>query len=506
MSDNNFLNKYSTKIKALNPNDSTAGADWTLMEMRLEAQDKKRRRRYLFLFVFILLLVGLVGKYVYDQNKNLIKQGDHIPVASSIQNNNDLRHAQVNKEASDSENDINDDVKVLGSTSKRFEKDEPGNKNVVNKTVEPDVKKLKNKGKYILSFNAHNGIGVTGKEIEQKMSDSYFADEIMTALQPSNENVNINEKKTDTSIITNDRTYSKSSPTLEILTLREADRFTAVQSNKSVQITFPEIRTKSPSKIKYFLKIDGGPIMTTHSGSPEMMPGMLNFSTHTMSKDVGIQTGLSLQLVSNAKWKFGVGVTRSVLNYHTSHKASLRLMDGICLNPNSPDPKEYVFTYNVTNGRSSSMVNLRLSEENPGTPLDSTEVFNIEMGMHKKTVSWAIPITAERVIYTKGDWSIFSKAGIALGFASKIKEDISHFSESCAGLCFNHGFSPSILNQKSNQITTGILLGMSVEWKLNSKFRIVMNPEINFMMSLPSENHNNHTKWGVNIGAMYQIK
>ena len=51
MSDNNFLDKYSEKIKALNPNDDTAGADWDFVEKRLNDQDNKRRRIFLLIFL-----------------------------------------------------------------------------------------------------------------------------------------------------------------------------------------------------------------------------------------------------------------------------------------------------------------------------------------------------------------------------------------------------------------------------------------------------------------------
>jgi hypothetical protein len=506
MSTNNFLKKYSNKIRELNPSESAAGADWDLIEMRLEEQDKKRKRRYLLLFVLILLLVTILGKYVYDQYKNPIIKGEHIPVASSIQNYNAARHIQTNKAAIESSKDMNDEGKVPVYTSKGIEKVDLPSKIVVNKLIEQVLTISEKKDKYNVSLIDQSGIDVTGKGIDQKMLDSNFSNHIMLALQPSNGNVNIDEKETDRSAIITERTFSKSFLPLEILSLNQMNDFNSIQSSNSAQITFPQIKPKSLSQMKYFVKIDGGPITTIHSGAPEMMAGMLNFSTHTMSKEIGMQTGLSLQLVPNEKWKFGLGVNRSYLIYHASHTASLRLMDGICLNPDSPDPKEYAFSYNVTNGRSSSTINLRLSEENQGTPLDSTEVFNIEMGMHKETVSWAIPITAERVIYTKGDWSVFAKGGLNFGVSSYSNETITHFSESCANLCFNHGFSPSVLNQKSNQITTGIILGMSVEWLLSPRMRLVMNPEINVVMMMPNEYHNNHTKWGINLGGMYQIK
>ena len=69
MSDNNFLDKYSEKIKALNPNDDTAGADWDFVEKRLNDKDNKRRRIFLLIFLVALLLVAIIGKYI-------IKPGD----------------------------------------------------------------------------------------------------------------------------------------------------------------------------------------------------------------------------------------------------------------------------------------------------------------------------------------------------------------------------------------------------------------------------------------------
>ena len=126
--------------------------------------------------------------------------------------------------------------------------------------------------------------------------------------------------------------------------------------------------------------------------------------------------------------------------------------------------------------------------------------------MHRKTVSWSIPITIERKLFSAGDWSIFAKGGLNFDFVSNSNETITHFSESCVNLCFSQGFTPSVSNQKSNQLNTGIILGTSVEWHLSPKISLVFNPEINTRIQESQENHNTSNKLGINLGALYRIK
>ncbi len=494
MSDNNFLKAYSDKIKALQTNDGASGSDWDQLENRMNHLDRQRKRRYVFFFLLLGLGFVLGGNYLYELNSSTTKKDIRsVPFARNIKNNE--------REEIKSSSEFNGHLKPNVENTETVQSNSSDNiKEAVGegKDVHPQV--IYSQPKYhnkVISQNAINSQKGINELKEKSPLDNPSGIENMQLFDLKDDNANQVEAENNISEL------NLSFINVENLKSKEIQ---IIEQKNDVNIGFPSVIPTPIKRMKYFVKIDGGPIITIHSGAPEMMAGMLNFSTHTMSKEIGMQTGLSLQLVPNEKWKFGLGVNRSYLIHHASHTASLRLMDGICLNPDSPDPKEYAFSYNVTNGRSSSTINLRLSEENQGTPLDSTEVFNIEMGMHKETVSWAIPITAERVIYTKGDWSVFAKGGLNFGVSSYSNETITHFSESCANLCFNHGFSPSVLNQKSNQITTGIILGMSVEWLLSPRMRLVMNPEINVVMMMPNEYHNNHTKWGINLGGMYQIK
>jgi len=96
MSDNNFLDKYSEKIKALNPNDDTAGADWDFVEKRLNDQDNKRRRIFLLIFLVALLLVAIIGKYIIKLDDKPIEK---VAIStSSIQKNEIQQHIQLSNE------------------------------------------------------------------------------------------------------------------------------------------------------------------------------------------------------------------------------------------------------------------------------------------------------------------------------------------------------------------------------------------------------------------------
>jgi hypothetical protein len=501
MSDNNFLDKYSEKIKALNPNDDTAGADWDFVEKRLNDKDNRRRRIFLLIFLVALLLVAIIGKYI-------IKLGDKpiekvaIPTAS-IQKNEIQQHIQLSNE-------------VFNPSLSNNEVDHL-NENEANIIVASDIKatnkattkNFENSNDYIDQFKSSSASNLSSINDEMALSRERVVAPVAGNQHSGFEQAKPEKRRAEDIIIsdekTSESTYAQQSNITHQLFVIQPRTISSIQNKMPHWIFLPVIKPKSDDAMKYFVKLDVGPIMAKQIGSTELMPDMLNFATYNLSREVGIQTGLSLQLVPNERWKFSVGLNRSQLVSQTSHTAHLRLMDGICLNPYGTEPKEYAFTYNVTNGRTSSTINLRLAEENPGNPLDSSEVFMINMGMHKTTINWAIPMTVERRLFAKGDWSILAKGGLSLGFLSFTKEHIVHFSEACADLCFEHGFMPSLSYKNSNQVSLGFMVGTSLEWKLSPRLNVVFSPELLTKVNLFNNNQYKSIQWGIQLGGAYKI-
>ncbi|MBK8698754.1 MAG: hypothetical protein IPN29_04145 [Saprospiraceae bacterium] len=505
MSKNSFLKKYSIKIKALNPGDSTAIDDWNILEKRMNHLDRKRKRRYVFFFILFGLVFILGGSYLYERFSSTLKNNDtSIPIAEKIQN-------KKNK-TFNSAPDFGDH---LPSNVEMTENVQPG---IFTKIKEAGVDAPMKDVKYTLKRNKNkkqHNINHTQLPHDNKV----FAEKDKNTLQDNNdlkekssfdnstdiENIKLFDNNDMANQAQDENDISKLNFSLISVDALKSQELKIIKRKNEVNVVLQPLISVHKYRMKYFVKIDGGPIYNLNTKST-FMSGPLVFTSHEESKNMGFQNSIHFQLTPNNKWKFNAGITRSQFMCQRSHIASLRLMDGICLNPDSNDPKEYFFSYVVANGKSTSEVNLRLSEENPGSPFDSTDVFKIEMGMHKKTVSWSIPITIERELFSTGDWAVFAKGGLNFGFASYSNETITHFSESCANLCFIHGFSPVVSSQKSNQLNTGMILGTSLEWHLSPKIRLVFNPEINTGINMSKGDHNNSNKWGINLGASYQIK
>ena len=503
MSNNDFLKKYSLKIKSLNPSVSTGMDDWNILEKRMDHLDRQRKRRYVFFFILLGLVFILGGNYLYEIYSSNSKNADTSnAVAETIQNNKD----KTINSASELTDHLPSNVETTENAQPdTFVKIKEVSGGALNKDVKYTLKRNIHKKlrKVNLTLLTYDNTVLAEKDMSTK--DDQIKEKSLFDNLSGGENIKLfdnNEVKNQAQVENDISKFNYSFITVDAL---KSQDLKIMKRKNEVNIVFPPVIATPVKKIKYFVKIDGGPIYNLNSMTTDMS-GPLIFTSHEVSKNMGFQNSFHFQLAPNDKWKFNIGINRSQFTHHGSHTASLRLMDGICLNPGSNDPKEYVFSYVVTNGRSSSTVNLRLSEENPGSPLDSTDVFKIDMSMHKKTVSWSIPITIERELFSTRDWSVFAKGGLNFGFSSYSNETITHFSESCANLCFNHGFSPSVSNQKSNQLNTGIILGTSVEWHLSPKISLVFNPEINTRIQMSQENHNNSNKWGINLGALYRIK
>ncbi len=503
MSNNDFLKKYSLKIKSLNPSVSTGMDDWNILEKRMDHLDRQRKRRNVFFFILLGLVFILGGNYLYEIYSSNSKNADTSnAVAETIQNNKD----KTINSASELSDHLPSNVETIENAQPNtFVKIKEVSGGVLNKDVKYILKRSMHKKlpKVNHTLQAYDNTVLAEKDISTK--DDQIKEKSLFDNLYGGENIKFFDNNDVTKQASDENDISKLNFSFISIDALKSQDVKIMKRKNEVNIVFPPVIATPVNKMKYFVKIDGGPIYNLNTMTTDMS-GPLIFTSHEVSKNMGFQNSFHFQLAVNDKWKINAGITRSQFMHHGSHSASLRLMDGICLNPGSNDPKEYVFSYVVTNGRSSSVVNLRLSEENPGSPLDSTDVFKIDMGMHKKTVSWLIPITIERELFSTGDWSVFAKGGLNFGVSSFSNGTITHFSESCANLCFNHGFTPSVSNQKSNQLNTGIILGTSVEWHLSPKISLVFNPEINTRIQMSQEDHNNSSKWGINLGALYRIK
>ena len=90
MSNNDFLKKYSLKIKSLNPSVSTGMDDWNRLEKRMDHLDRQRKRRYVFFFILLGLVFILGCNYLYEIYSSNSKNADTSnAVAETIQNNKD---------------------------------------------------------------------------------------------------------------------------------------------------------------------------------------------------------------------------------------------------------------------------------------------------------------------------------------------------------------------------------------------------------------------------------
>lgn len=256
-----------------------------------------------------------------------------------------------------------------------------------------------------------------------------------------------------------------------------------------------EVVEKSKRANTFWFGIDAGPTHFFQKNNATTLPN-LAFSEQLIGPVRGWQSAVTVAIEPRQHWKIGLGIQFAQQTYSAQHTATLRLLDGICLNPDDPGIKEYEFRYALVNkSGEQSHLSLRMQEQDPGTAMPVDEPFALDMHMTHHTSMWRVPISLERQ-FGSGKWRAFVRCGTAIEFAEKTKLEVVHFSEVCQDLCFKNNHAPTIqTSPTSSMLKADLLLSFGMERQINHRAAVRVEP-----IFIPK---NSGLDAGLNIGILF---
>ncbi|MBK8556944.1 MAG: hypothetical protein IPL65_14765 [Lewinellaceae bacterium] len=193
--------------------------------------------------------------------------------------------------------------------------------------------------------------------------------------------------------------------------------------------------------------------------------GNLAFSEQFDGPATGWQAGISLNFHPNAHWQWSVGLLRRQLQEFSSHRASLRLLDGVCLNPNSSGPKEYQFDYSLLSGADQTRVSIRIAQVDSANLMPLDETFTLDMHTRYQNSSWVLPLSLQRN-FGQARLRGFVRCGVDICIPGQSNVQVEHFSEACEHLCFNKGVVPRLNISKQDKTEYLWSTGVGVSYQI----------------------------------------
>lgn len=228
-----------------------------------------------------------------------------------------------------------------------------------------------------------------------------------------------------------------------------------------VQFFAAQVLPKKANAPLFWLGIEAAPaffILKNMGG----MPAGLSFPEIHQHPGYGWQTGVSLAFEPLENWRVTLGIQHFRQTHEAQHTATLRLIDGVCLNPNDPGLKEYEFQYAVGSGSRQNDLTLRMLQQDAGSTMPDDEPFALDMKMLHRSAAWRVPLTIERR-FGRGKWQGFVRSGAVVDFSEKNKIEVTHFSETCQELCFHSGHVPSAQASATARASVGWLVSAGIE-------------------------------------------
>lgn len=223
-----------------------------------------------------------------------------------------------------------------------------------------------------------------------------------------------------------------------------------------------------------------------------------NSKTQKHSEKIGVQSGIYLQLNLGNRWRFGTGIAYQQYHSTLHHNATLRLQEGIPLNPKDPGLKNYAFNYeyNTPTGRSS--VHILMSEQDHASSMSLDEPFSLNMGTEQFVQSWILPMNIQR-IFGKKKLQFTISTGALISYQSRIRNTIVHYSEWCQDLCFSSEKTPVFNTIPIKRFLLEGTLGVGIGYYLKPRIRIHISPEMSYGI-------HGFQKIGIQSGIFFKIK
>lgn len=222
-----------------------------------------------------------------------------------------------------------------------------------------------------------------------------------------------------------------------------------------------------------------GPVWMWHAASPAgaYHSGHAAFAEYHDGPATGWQAGIGVNFILAPHWRVGTGFWRRTTTQTFSHQATLRLMDGICLNPNDNGPKEYEFEYALVSGGSEANVTVHIAQVNNQVTMPHDEPFTLSMHTTRRNTDWVMPVALQRTFGQKR-FHGYLEAGALLGLSGRRQIQADHFSEACLDLCFTSGRIPELVIAEKQKISASWMFGTGLEYLIARNWRLSVSPAL----------------------------
>ncbi|MBK8923727.1 MAG: hypothetical protein IPM81_19935 [Saprospirales bacterium] len=252
-----------------------------------------------------------------------------------------------------------------------------------------------------------------------------------------------------------------------------------VLKNDSPQIQFIRFPVKTIREWRWQIEAAIAPVWLwqTAARADPHHAGHIGFAEHRQGAATGWQAGLNVGYEPAPRWQVIAGLFRRQTTQIASHTAMLRLMDGVCLNPNDYAPKEYEFQYDLYSGSGTSNLTVHIAQVDTANTMPDDEPFTLDMRTTRSSSDWVLPLGVKRT-FSKGLWQGFVQGGIQINLPGSASARVDHFTEACVDLCFATGRVPALTVKENRQTSIAWTLGLGAEYRLSKRWILSTTPTL----------------------------
>jgi len=210
-----------------------------------------------------------------------------------------------------------------------------------------------------------------------------------------------------------------------------------VLKNDSPQIQFIRFPIKTIREWRWQVEAAIAPVwlwQTAAQADPHHA-GHIGFAERRQGAATGWQAGINIGYEPAPRWQVITGLFRRHITQTAAHTATLRLMDGVCLNPNGYAPKEYEFQYHLYSASSTSNLTVHIAQVDTANTMPDDEPFTLDMRTTRRSLDWVLPLAVKRS-FGKGLWQGFVQGGVQINLPGSASARVDHFTEAGVDLCF----------------------------------------------------------------------
>lgn len=252
-----------------------------------------------------------------------------------------------------------------------------------------------------------------------------------------------------------------------------------VSKNDSPQIQFIRFPIKTIREWRWQIAAAAGPVWLWQTSAPSdpHHGGHIGFAEHRQGAATGWQAGVNIGYEPAPRWQVIAGLFRRQTTQIASHTATLRLMDGVCLNPNDYAPKEYEFQYHLYSGSGTSNLTVHIAQVDTANKMPDDEPFTLTMRTTRRNSDWVLPLAVQRA-FGYGRWQGFVQGGLQLSLPGSATARVDHFTEACIDLCFASGRMPTLNITDREKASISWLLGAGMEYRIAPRWALSVAPTL----------------------------